>query len=68
MAYGEKRGAVKFESTDSFNERVLYLYRLLVHDGVIQPLPESEVSQKSMGHKLALWYAKSLPAEDPLLK
>lgn len=68
MRYGEKRGAVKFEPTDSFSDRVLYLYRLLVHDGVIQPLPEDQVSQKSMGHKLALWYAKSLPADSPLLK
>lgn len=68
MVYGEKRGAVKFEPTDSFNDRVLYLYRLLVHDGVIQPLPEDQVSQKSVGHKLALWYAKSLPKDDPLLK
>jgi hypothetical protein len=31
-------------------------------------LPEDQVSQKSMGHKLALWYAKSLPEDDPLLK
>lgn len=68
MVYGEKRGAVKFEANDSVNERVLYLYRLLVHDGVIQALPEDQVSQKSMGHKLALWYAKSLPKDDPLLK
>ena len=68
MKYGEQRGAVKFEPDDSFNDRVLYLYRLLVHDGVIQALPEDQVSQKSMGHKLALWYARSLPAGDPLLK
>ncbi len=68
MVYGEKRGAVKFEASDSVHDRVLYLYRLLVHDGVIQPLPEDQVSQKSLSHKLALWYAKSLPKDDPLLK
>lgn len=68
MVYAEKRGVAKFEATDSVNERVLYLYRLLVHDKVIQPLPEDQVSQKSMGHKLALWYSKTLPKDDPLLK
>ena len=68
MAYGTKRGVVEFEATDSINERVMYLYRLLVHDKVIQPLPEDQVSQKSAAHKLALWYAKSLPKDDPLLK
>ena len=68
MKYGEERGAVEFEPTDSFNERVLYIYRLLVHDGVIQALPEDQVSQKSMGHKLAIWFSKSLPKDDPLLK
>lgn len=68
MKYGEKRGAVRFEPTDSVNERILYIYRLLVHDKVIQPIPEDQVSQKSMGHKLAIWYSKSLPPDDPLLK
>ena len=58
VAYGEKRGVVEFEATDSQGEKVLYIYRLLVHDGVIQPLPEDQVSQKSMRHKLALWASK----------
>lgn len=68
MKYGEERGAVIFEPADSQAERILYIYRLLVHDKVIQPLPEEQVSQKSMRHKLALWYAKSLPKDHPLLK
>jgi len=68
MKYGEERGAVVFEPTDSVNERTLYLYRLLVHDKKIQPLPEDKVSQKSMRHKLAIWHSKSLPKDDPLLK
>lgn len=68
MVYAEKRGAAKFEPTDSVNDRILYIYRLLVHDKVIQPLPEDQVSQKTMGHKLAIWYSKSLPKDDPLLK
>lgn len=68
MKYGEERGAVIFEPTDSASERILYIYRLLVHDKKIQPLPEDQVSQKTMRHKLALWYAKQLPKDHPLLK
>ena len=58
MAYGEKRGAVEFEATDSAPEKIEYIYRLLVHDKLLQPLPEGQVSQQSMRHKLALWAAK----------
>ena len=68
MKYGEERGAVIFEPADSVSERILYIYRLLVHDKKIQPLPEDQVSQKSMRHKLALWYVKQLPNDHPLLK
>lgn len=68
VEYGEKRGVVEFEPTDSQSEKILYIYRLLVHDKVIQPLPEDQVSQKSMRHKLALWYSKQLPKDHPLLK
>jgi len=67
MKYAEARGAAKFEATDSANDKILYIYRLFVHDGVIQAMPEDQVSQKSMRHKLAIWYAKQLPKEHPLL-
>ena len=56
--YGEKRGVVEFEATDTQNERIEYIYKLLVHDKVIQPIPEDQVSQKSMKHKLAIWASK----------
>ena len=68
MKYGETRGAVKFEATDSQNEKIEYIYRLLVHDGLLQPMPEDQVSQKSMRHKLAVWVSKQLPADHELLK
>ncbi|MCU7916310.1 MAG: DUF5062 family protein [Candidatus Thiodiazotropha sp. (ex Gloverina cf. vestifex)] len=67
VKYAEKRGAAEFEPTDSASEKILYIYRLLVHDKVIQPLPENQVSQLSMKHKLAIWYAKQLPKDHPLL-
>lgn len=58
VKYGEKRGVVEFEPTDSANEKIEYIYRLLVHDKVIQPIPQDQISQKSMMHKLAIWASK----------
>lgn len=58
VKYGEGRGVVEFEPTDSANEKIEYIYRLLVHDKLIQPIPEDQVSQKSMQHKLAIWASK----------
>ena len=58
VKYGEKRGVVEFEATDSQHEKIEYIYRLLIHDAVIQALPEDQVSQKSMQHKLALWASR----------
>jgi len=61
--YGEKRGVVEFEATDSAAEKIEYIYRLLVHDKLIQPLPEEQISQKSMRHRLAMWVSKQLPKD-----
>ena len=68
VKYAEERGAAVFEATDSQSEKILYIYRLLVHDKLIQPMPEEQVSQKSMRHRLALWYARQLPKDHQLLK
>ena len=65
--YAEGRGAVEFEPTDSASLKLLYVYRLLVHDKIIQPIPEDQVAEKSMPHKLAIWYSKQLPKDHPLL-
>ena len=66
--YGKQRGVVEFEPTDSAHEKIEYIYRLLVHDKVISPLPENQVSQKTMRHRLAMWYTHQLPKDHPLLK
>jgi hypothetical protein len=68
VKYAEERGVVEFEPTDSASEKIEYIYRLLVHDKVIQPLPETQVSQKAMRHRLAIWVSRQLPKEHPLLK
>jgi hypothetical protein len=68
VEYGEKRGVVEFEATDSHNDKIEYIYRLLVHDKVIQPLARGDASMPNMKHKLALWVTRQLPKDHPLLK
>jgi hypothetical protein len=66
VKYAEDRKAAEFEATDSVNLKALYVYRLLVHDKVIAPMPEDQVSEKSIRHRLAAWYAHQLPKGHPL--
>lgn len=68
MEYGEKRGVVEFEPTDSQDEKIEYVYRLLVHDGLIQPLAKQDLSLAKMKHKLAMWARRELPDDHPLKK
>lgn len=67
VEYAESRKAVEFEATDSASDKALYVYRLLVHDKVIAPMPEEQVSDKTIRHRLAAWYAHKLPAGHALL-
>jgi hypothetical protein len=67
VQYAEGRKAVEFESTDSASDKALYVYRLLVHDKIIAPMPEDQVGDKTVRHRLAAWYAHQLPAGHPLL-
>ena len=66
--YASKRGVGEFESTDSSHDKLTYLYRLLVHDKLIQPLARGQVNDPNMKHKLALWISRQLPPDHPLLK
>lgn len=67
VEYAERRKAVEFEATDSASDKALYVYRLLVHDKVIAPMPEDQVGDKTIRHRLAAWYAGQLPKGHPLL-
>ena len=58
MKYGEDRGVVEFEATDSAADKIEYIYRLLVHDTIINPLPQDQVNQVTMKHRLAIWASK----------
>jgi len=67
VEYAERRKAVEFEQTDSASDKALYVYRLLVYDKVIAPMPESQVGDKTVRHRLAAWYAHQLPKGHLLL-
>lgn len=64
--YAEKRGAGKIEETDSAKLKVEYIYRLLVHDRLLQPLAKGEENEPNMRHKLAIWMSRQLPDDHPL--
>lgn len=67
VRYAEGRGAVQFEATDSASAKALYVYRLLVHDKLITPMPEDQVGEKTIRHRLTTWYAH-LPKGHQLLE
>ncbi|MCP4790541.1 MAG: DUF5062 family protein [Gammaproteobacteria bacterium] len=60
MNYAEKRGVAQFEATDSHNAKIEYIYRLLVHDKLMQPLAGDQENLPNMQHKLAIWMARQL--------
>ncbi|MDH3995046.1 MAG: DUF5062 family protein [Gammaproteobacteria bacterium] len=66
--YARKRGVAQFEASDSAKEKITYLYRLLVHDKLVQPLAKGQENEPNMKHKLALWMSRQLPEDHPLLK
>lgn len=68
QVYFEKRGAGRFEATDSQSNKIEVLYRLFVNDGLIRPLAKDQENELHMKHKLALWIERQLPADHPLKK
>jgi hypothetical protein len=66
--YATLRGYSTFKPTDSANEKVECLYRLLVRDKLIVPLPVDQENGPNMKHKLALWVSHQLPKDHPLLQ
>ncbi len=68
MVYAQKRGVAEFDAADSSSTKIEFVYRLLVHDELIQPLAKDQLSEPNMKHKLALWISRQLPAGHPLLQ
>lgn len=66
--YAKNRGYTEFPPTASANEKVECSYRLLVSDKLITPLAPEQEDTAHMKHKLALWIARQLPKDHPLLQ
>ena len=66
--YAKIRGYSGFRGTDSSSDKVECLYRLLVQDKLITPLPLNQEDGQHMRHRLAQWVARQLPKDHPLLK
>jgi len=66
--YASKKGFASFGEGISPKDKVECIYRLLVKDKLITPLPEEKEDGPGMKHKLVLWIMRQLPKDDPLLK
>lgn len=66
--YALNRGYKHFSKTDAHKEKIEAIYRLLVQDSLIQPIPEEQENELNFKHKLVIWISKQLPADHPLLK
>lgn len=67
-AYAKNRGFQTFSATDSAKQKVECIYRLLVNDKLVTPLPPDKEDLLSMKHKLAIWLRNKLPEDHPLMK
>ncbi len=67
-AYALKREYVGFDATTSAKDKQECIYRLLVQDKLITPLPKDQENVANIRHKLVLWITKHLPADHSLLK
>jgi hypothetical protein len=66
--YAKNRGYNGFPANFSANDKVEASYRLLVADKLVTALPADQESIPHMRHKLALWIARQLPKDHPLLQ
>jgi len=66
--YAKNRGYAEFPPTASANEKIECCYRLLVNDKLVTALAKDQETLPNMKHKLALWIARQLPQDHPLLK
>ncbi len=67
-SYAKNRGYKTFSATDSSKQKIECIYRLLVNDKLIAPLPQDKEDLLGMKHRLAMWIASKLPENHPLLK
>jgi hypothetical protein len=68
QGYAKNVGYPPFAPTDSAKVKIECIYRLLVNDKLIHPLPEDQENSANMKHKLAVWISHKLPENHPLLQ
>lgn len=66
--YSKNRGYSGFSQTMGQKEKVEIIYRLLVNDKLVAPLPNDSEDLLSMKHRLAVWVKNKLPASHELLQ
>ena len=67
-AYVAKRGAGEIEESDPQKQKLEFIYRLLVHDQQIQPLPHHQLTDLNIRRRLGQWLINKLPKDHPLLQ
>ncbi|MCE2572579.1 DUF5062 family protein [Motilimonas eburnea] len=68
LKYAEQRGYGKLDSHISQKDKVEVVYRLLVQDKQITPIPADKEDGQQLKHKLIIWISRMLPADHELLK
>ena len=66
--FAVNRGYKNFDQGISPKDKVECIYRLLVKDKLITPLPEDKENGPGIKHRLIVWITKQLPADHELLK
>lgn len=66
--YAINRGYKNFNPTDSADQKVECIYRLLINDKLVIPLAEDQVTSLNMKKRLVKWIANQLPDNHPLLQ
>ncbi len=66
--YVVNRGAGTIEESDPQKQKLEFIYRLLVHDKQIQPLPHDQLNDLNIKHRLAVWISKKLPKDHSALQ
>lgn len=67
LGYAKKRGFSVPEKGFSEKDKVECVYRLLVQDQLIVPLPEDKQDGPNMRHRLVVWISSKLPKDHVLL-
>jgi hypothetical protein len=68
QAYATKRGYGGLEKANSNKDKVEAIYRLLVSDKLISPLPADKEDGPNLKHRLVLWIVAQLPETHELLQ